>query len=99
MDTTINKVPSFDGYKLNVKIDSYKSALIDKVVIFIHGSGSNTYDNHRKIGDTKFNFLIYLLKNLLREILHFADGIHKVVHLEKNIETTFLLYPIRILNV
>lgn len=56
MYTTINRVSSFDGYELNVKIDSPNSSLIDKIVIFIHGSGPNTYDNRRKIRDMEFNY-------------------------------------------
>jgi len=38
-----------DGYKLNIKID-YPS-ITKSVVIFCHGSGANTYDNHRVVNN------------------------------------------------
>lgn len=43
-----------DGYKLNIKID-YPS-ITKSVVIFCHGSGANTYDNHRVMNDISFNY-------------------------------------------
>lgn len=43
-----------DGYMLDVKID-YPSDT-QSIIIFCHGSGANTYDNHREIEGKHFNY-------------------------------------------
>lgn len=52
--TIIFDIKAHDDYMLNVKIDyPYRAK---SVVIFCHGSGANTYDNHRVINDKEFNY-------------------------------------------
>lgn len=52
--TKIFTVNAADNYTLNVKLDFPQAP--KSVVIFCQGSGTNTYDNHRQIGDLEFNY-------------------------------------------
>lgn len=52
--TDLFYVSAFDGYELNVKIDYPLNS--ESIVIFCHGSGPNTYDNHRQIEGIDFNY-------------------------------------------
>lgn len=50
----IFNIEAHDGYMLNVKVDYPSTA--KSIIIFCHGSGPNTYDNRRIIGDKEFNY-------------------------------------------
>ncbi len=51
------KIKSFDGYSLTGKLDLPLNATeVSTLVIFVPGTGPNTYDNHRLIGDKEFNY-------------------------------------------
>lgn len=52
--TNLFDVKAHDGYMLKVKIDYPENA--EKIIIFCHGSGANTYDNHREIEGKQFNY-------------------------------------------
>lgn len=52
--TELFKVKAHDGYILDMKID-YPSNC-KGIIIFCHGSGANTYDNHREIEGNHFNY-------------------------------------------
>lgn len=53
----ILKIKSFDGYTLTGKLDLPTGAsTVSTLVIFVPGTGPNTYDNHRLIGKTEFNY-------------------------------------------
>lgn len=53
----IMEISSFDGYKLKGKLTLPNGEdMIPKLVLFVNGSGPNTYDNHRKIGEKEFNY-------------------------------------------
>lgn len=53
----ILKIKSFDGYTLTGKLDLPVNATdVSTLVIFVPGTGPNTYDNHRLIGDKEFNY-------------------------------------------
>ena len=47
-------IKSYDGYILDVKIDYPLNC--ESVIILCHGSGANTYDNHREIEGKSFNY-------------------------------------------
>lgn len=55
-DSKIIEINSFDKYKLKLKIDYPQTAEFDKIVLFVPGSGPNTYDNHRILDDVEFNY-------------------------------------------
>lgn len=52
--TKIIQVQAHDNYNLDVKIDYPANS--ESVIIFCHGSGVNTYDNHREIAGKDFNY-------------------------------------------
>ena len=52
--TKIVQVQAHDNYNLDVKIDYPANS--ESVIIFCHGSGANTYDNHREIAGKEFNY-------------------------------------------
>ncbi len=53
----ILKIKSFDDYTLTGKLDlPVNAAEVSTLVIFVPGTGPNTYDNHRLIGDKEFNY-------------------------------------------
>lgn len=54
--TQIIQIESFDGYAITGKLDLPSKDDIQKLVIFVNGSGPNTYDNTRKVGDLEFNY-------------------------------------------
>ncbi len=56
MESLIFTLKSFDGYPLNIKLSIPNEKYIERLVIFVHGTGPNTYDNHRKIGELQFNY-------------------------------------------
>lgn len=52
----IVKIRLMDGETLTGKLDLPSTGDIKQLIIFIHGTGPNTYTNHRKVGDTEFNY-------------------------------------------
>lgn len=53
----ILKINSFDGYTLTGKLDLPVNATeVSTLVIFVPGTGPNTYDNHRLISGKEFNY-------------------------------------------
>lgn len=52
--TRIVQVRAYDNYNLDVKIDYPVNSEI--VIIFCHGTGANTYENHREIAGNHFNY-------------------------------------------
>ncbi len=56
MKSVLLNLKSFDGYSLNIKLSTPDKDFVEKIIIFVHGTGTNTYDNHRKIGELEFNY-------------------------------------------
>ena len=52
----IIKIKLFDGDTLTGKLDLPSSGNIRELIIFIPGTGPNTYTNHRKLGNVEFNY-------------------------------------------
>lgn len=52
--TSLFSVKAYDGYMLDVKIDYPLKT--ESIIVFCHGSGANTYDNHREIDGRCFNY-------------------------------------------
>ncbi|MCL2774149.1 MAG: alpha/beta fold hydrolase [Oscillospiraceae bacterium] len=53
----IMQIKSFDGYMLKGKLTLPDgNDKISKLVIFVNGSGPNTYDDHRNIGSIEYNY-------------------------------------------
>ncbi len=51
------KLKSFDGYELSGKLDLPKGYQeVPTLVVFVPGTGPNTYDNHRLINNIEFNY-------------------------------------------
>lgn len=57
VSSNVLEIQSFDGYNLQVRLTTPKyEKEIKKLVIFVNGSGPNTYDNKRKVEDVEFNY-------------------------------------------
>lgn len=53
----ILKIKSFDGYTLTGKLDlPVNTTEVSTLVIFVPGTGPNTYENHRLISGKEFNY-------------------------------------------
>lgn len=53
----IVKIPLFDGESLTGKLHlPANAAKVREIVIYVHGTGPGTYDDHRKIGSYEFNY-------------------------------------------
>lgn len=56
-DTTLRSHTAKDGVTLTGKLDLPQGqAPVEKLVLFVNGSGPNTYDNRRQSGDLNFNY-------------------------------------------
>lgn len=64
------KVKAADHYLLDVKLDYPETP--KSVVIFCQGSGPNTYDNHRKIGNIEFNYFDLFSDELCKRNIAFC---------------------------
>lgn len=53
LDQTI-KITAFDGVKFDGRLRIPDTQKVDRLVIFVNGSGPNTYDNRRSTGDKEF---------------------------------------------
>lgn len=53
---SILEIPSFDKYVLKGRLSVPEDGKVDKLIIFVNGSGPNTYLNKRQIGDLTFNY-------------------------------------------
>lgn len=51
MASAIVHIPSYDGYLLEGMLAMPEDGNADKLVVYINGSGPNTYDNKRQLGD------------------------------------------------
>ncbi len=59
------KIKSFDGYTLTGKLDlPVNASTVSTLVIFVPGTGPNTYDNHRLVGGKEFNYYDLFAKEL-----------------------------------
>jgi len=53
----IVKIPLFDGETLTGKLElPADTRKIGEIVIYIHGTGPGTYNDHRKVGSVEFNY-------------------------------------------
>lgn len=55
-ETVIYDIQSYDGITLKAKIDFPNRGQVDKIVLFCHGSGPNTFDNHRLVNGIEFDY-------------------------------------------
>ncbi len=63
---------AFDGYTLEGKLNlPANSSEIRKLVIFVNGSGPNTYNNRRTLGDEEFNYFDVFAEQLNQEGIAF----------------------------
>ena len=70
--TKIVQVQTHDNYSLDVKIDYPVNS--ESVIIFCHGSGANTYDNHREIAGKEFNYFDLFVDEFGKRNIAFAVG-------------------------
>ena len=63
----IKEIKSYDGYGIKAKISYPDNKDIDKAVIYVNGSGVNTYDNKRRLNDGRtFNYHDLFEKEFLK---------------------------------
>lgn len=68
----ILKVKSFDDYTITGKLDLPKTAdSVPELVIFVPGTGPNTYENHRNIGGVEFNYYDLFAQELVKRNIGF----------------------------
>ena len=60
-------IPSFDAYPLEGKLDLPAGQEADALVVFVNGSGPNTYDNHREINGIPFRYYDLFAERLTRQ--------------------------------
>lgn len=60
-------IPSFDAYPLEGKLDLPAGQEADKLVVFVNGSGPNTYDNRREINGISFRYYDLFAEQLTRQ--------------------------------
>lgn len=66
------QIKSFDGYTLTGKLDLPAGATtVSTLVIFVPGTGPNTYDNHRLIGQKEFNYYDLFAQELAKRQVGF----------------------------
>ena len=64
-------IAAYDGYTLQGKLDLPASGAAQKRVVFVNGSGPNTYDNRRTTGETGFNYFDLFAEQLTARGLAF----------------------------
>lgn len=69
--TEMMHLEAHDGYMLEGKLDLPAGGAADKVVIFVNGSGPNTYDNRRMIQDMEFDYFDVFAEQLTRRGIAF----------------------------
>ena len=52
-ESGIIQIPSYDGYLIEGKLAMPEDNTADKLVIYVNGSGPNTYDNKRQLDENK----------------------------------------------
>jgi pimeloyl-ACP methyl ester carboxylesterase len=68
----ILQIKSFDGYPLTGKLDLPTGvSTVSTLVIFVPGTGPNTYDNHRLMGTTEFNYYDLFAQELAKRQVGF----------------------------
>lgn len=72
MESLVFALKSFDEYPLNIKLSVPNEKNIKKLVIFVHGTGANTYDNHRKVGELEFNYFDLFAKEFCERDIAFC---------------------------
>ena len=55
-DTRVLTHTAKDGTALAGKLDLPAEGAVDRIVVFVNGSGPNTYDNRRQFGTVEFNY-------------------------------------------
>lgn len=67
VDRSIETISSFDGYALTGKLNVPRREQIDTLVVFVNGSGPNTYDNTRQFGTEPVNYFDLFAEYCARE--------------------------------
>ena len=67
----IKTIPSFDGYPLVGKLSMPDTDHVEKVVVFVNGSGPNTYDNCREYNGKQFNYFDVFADNFTQKGIAF----------------------------
>lgn len=62
----IISIQTFDGSRFDGKLSLPRDKAVEKVVVFVNGSGPNTYDNHRILEETEFNYFDLFAKEFTR---------------------------------
>lgn len=53
---SVLEIPSFDDYVLKGRLSVPEEGEIDKLIIYVNGSGPNSYLNKRQVGNLTFNY-------------------------------------------
>lgn len=71
-DTEFLSFTAFDGYSLEGKLNlPAGSSEISKLVVFVNGSGPNTYNNRRAVEEQEFNYFDVFAEQLNQENIAF----------------------------
>lgn len=70
----IEKIDLYDGSNTKIKYSYPENTLVDKLVIFVNGSGQNTYDNKRRgVGGLPFNYYDYFKNEFIKHGVAFCS--------------------------
>ncbi|MDW8801448.1 hypothetical protein P8V03_09805 [Clostridium sp. A1-XYC3] len=72
MKSSVFTLESFDGYPLTIKLSTPNKSQVGKLIIFVQGTGPNTYDNHRKIEEVEFNYFDLFAKEFCKRDIAFC---------------------------
>ncbi len=84
MKSQLFNLKSFDGYTLNIKLNMPDEKYIERLVIFVHGTGANTYDNHRKVGEIEFSYFDLFVKEFCKRNIAFCRWDTRGCSISKN---------------
>lgn len=71
-ETVIHDIISEDGFTLRAKFDYPDEKYVDKIVLFCHGSGPNTFDNHRMVNGIEFDYFELFAAQLCKRRIGFC---------------------------
>lgn len=71
MDTEILTIEAQDGVRFDGKLRLPKDTAVDRLVVFVNGSGPNTYDNHREFASYAFDYFDLFAEQLTQRGIGF----------------------------
>lgn len=66
-ESEVRTITAYDGYQLQGKLNVPHRGKVEQLVVFVNGSGPNTYDNRRSTGSMEFNYFDFFAQHFARE--------------------------------